>query len=131
MKITRVSYQKAFVIGPYLQERVGFEAEIDDAEDEAKALSKLKEIAEQWHIANNPQVHASENSLNPYGPEQSWAIPASIQVEKNEPAIGIKPEDILSCNDLKVLETYKFLVKKDKELERAYMEQYERLSKSI
>lgn len=53
MNITKVTYQKAFVIGPYLQEKVGFEAEIDDAEDEKKALSTLKQIVEEWHKENN------------------------------------------------------------------------------
>ena len=48
MRITKVTYQKAFVVGPYLQQRVGFEADVDDNEDIAECLSKLRHMAEDW-----------------------------------------------------------------------------------
>jgi hypothetical protein len=38
MKIKTVSYSKLFSLGMYMNERVGFEAEIDDTEDELAAL---------------------------------------------------------------------------------------------
>ena len=54
MKIERVSYQKAYVIGPYLQEKVGFEATLDPGEFPENALKVLQDIADQWHKENNP-----------------------------------------------------------------------------
>lgn len=79
MKITKVNYQKSFVIGPYLQERIGFEIEIDGTtESESAALTKAKEIAEVWHKANNPQL---EGVIIQDAPDQG-PPPTEIQVKK-------------------------------------------------
>jgi hypothetical protein len=56
MKITTVNYQKSFVIGPFLQEKIGIEIEIDDTETPESALYLAKQIAEDWHKATNPQL---------------------------------------------------------------------------
>lgn len=118
MNIIKVTYQKAFVIGPYLQEKVGFEAEIDNAEDEKKALTKLKEIAEQWHNENNP---------DPAQIAPTTELPVITKLSDRQ--IGITPEDILSSPDLVVLGTYQWIIKGKPELERAYMLRYDELSK--
>ena len=71
MKITKVTYQKAFIIGPYLQEKVGFEAEIThpfldaadgkfEIETPEMLLSRLKEMADKWHISQNPPLDGSD-----------------------------------------------------------------------
>lgn len=57
MKIEKVSYQKAYIIGPYLQEKVGFEASIDGDSPE-EVLSKLRKMADDWHKENNPHLDA-------------------------------------------------------------------------
>lgn len=58
MKITNVSYQKAFATGPFLQEKIGFEAEIEDGEESVTAaLTELKSLAEGWHNNNNPHLY--------------------------------------------------------------------------
>lgn len=56
MKITTVTYQKAFNIGPFLQEKVGIEIQIDDTETAESALDLAKMIVESWHKANNPHL---------------------------------------------------------------------------
>jgi len=56
MKIKSVNYQKMFPIGPYLNEKIGIEIELDDTETAESALDLAKMIAEDWHKENNPQL---------------------------------------------------------------------------
>lgn len=48
MKITKVTYQAAYVTGPFLQHKIGFEAEVGDREDEMAALEELKHMADAF-----------------------------------------------------------------------------------
>lgn len=64
MKIEKVSYQKAYIIGPYLQEKVGFEASYNPNEETAEdVLSKLRKMADEWHKENNPHLEFENSSL--------------------------------------------------------------------
>lgn len=114
MKIDRITFQKAFVTGPFLQEKLGMEILIDTANGETPeaAYTLAKQIVEQWHKDNNPVI-----------PESSQlAPPVEIQVSKEpeEIRIGVLVEDIKSCDSLKVLDTYKFLVKGNPQLQHAF-----------
>lgn len=61
MRVTKVTYQKAFIVGPYLQEKVGFEAEINEfSETPQEALWSLKSMAEDWHKDANPKLDGSD-----------------------------------------------------------------------
>lgn len=122
MKITTVSYQKAFVIGPYLQEKVGLEASLDPGDDEQGVLEWLKEKVEKFHADNNPEQ--VDNAFN--------ALTQAVITEKPIPAdqrIAVIIADIYSCKELKVLESYKLMVKGNPELETAYEEMKNKLSK--
>ena len=58
MKITKVSYQKAFITGPFLQEKIGFEAEIDEhIQSVHDALTQLKGMTEDFHKESNPHLY--------------------------------------------------------------------------
>jgi hypothetical protein len=58
MKIVKISYQKAFATGPFLQEKIGFEAEIEGGNQTAEGcLSLLKEMAERFHREANPLLY--------------------------------------------------------------------------
>jgi hypothetical protein len=123
MKITKVNYTKSYTIGPFLQEKVGFEAEIDGTcESPESALNELKRIADQWHIANNPQVHVDTSEVS---------LP-EIKVEKKpeEVRIGIFIEDILSCQDIPTIDSYRFLVKSDPALQAAYDKRREEIKQA-
>jgi hypothetical protein len=66
MKITTVSYQKAFITGPFLQEKIGFEAEIEGGNQTAEGcLSLLKEMAERFHREANPHLYQESKPLDP------------------------------------------------------------------
>jgi hypothetical protein len=58
MKIISVNYQRAYVTGPFLQEKLGMEIEIDTGIGETPegAYSLAKQIMDQWHKINNPQL---------------------------------------------------------------------------
>jgi hypothetical protein len=108
MKIEKVSYQKLFPIGNFLNERIGFEASVDEGDDIFETLGKLKRMADQFHAENNAAniVPDSENS--------------SHKENSEDREIGLKPEAIMSCKELRVLETYRFVIKGKPALEAAY-----------
>lgn len=97
MKITKVNYTKAFVIGAFLQEKIGVEIEIDDTETPEKALSEAKRIAETWHIANNPQVH----SMPPPAPYVSSELPV---INTAEEKLAIEIENATTMKELMVFQ---------------------------
>lgn len=103
MNITKVTYQKAFVVGPYLQEKIGIEIEIDSRCGEMPefALDQAKEIVEKWHKDNNPSIEASATI---YGPPPV--------IEKEEPSAGLTPELLFSCTDIVTLQSFYLLVNK-------------------
>ena len=73
MRIIKVTYQKSFVTGPFLQERIGFEAEIDESEDSVTAaLSDLRALAEGWHNNSNPHLHQEEKYPQPFPDPNRW-----------------------------------------------------------
>src|ERR1700743_1051617 len=94
MKIVKVSYNKTFATGPYLNDKVGIEIELDEWDSPDDCLDKAKSTVEQWHKEANPHVYQSiSNGPNiqtvPYSPS---SIPAPIiQVEKE----GLEHKDIL------------------------------------
>lgn len=112
MKVRTISYQRAFPIGPFLQEKIGFDADIDieieDGEAIKKAAALLKAAAEEVHKANNPQLY--EESVR------------QVPIEKimEDQLTGDLKEDMKSCKDIKTLESYRFLVKGNEELTELY-----------
>jgi hypothetical protein len=56
MKIEKVTYQKTYSIGPYLTDRVGFEAS-HDGNDAKEVLSTLEAIADAWHKEAHPHLY--------------------------------------------------------------------------
>lgn len=69
MKIEKVTYQKTFVTGPYMNEKIGFEVQLDDGDTDHSALDYCKDSAEMWHRKNNP--HLYQDSVNAISQWQS------------------------------------------------------------
>lgn len=82
MIIERVTYTKTFPIGPYLNEKIGIEIELQQIEPgiwetPQEALSKAKNIIEEWHKENNPHL---DHSIKPLSrPDESLPV---IDVER-------------------------------------------------
>lgn len=121
MNITKVTYQKAFVVGPYLQEKIGIEIEIDSRCGEMPefALDHAKEIVERWHKDNNPPLPDAAPSG---GDAHIVYGPRVIEKEPEDRSIGLTPELLMSCEDLVTLQSFYLLVDKSSrvELKEAY-----------
>lgn len=75
MTITKVKYEGLFPTGSYLNEKIGFEAEIGTvpspspiegmypvtSEDPLAAIEQLRKLAEQSHKAKYPHFYSQEN----------------------------------------------------------------------
>lgn len=111
MKVVKVSYQKVFPLQQYVNEKIGVEIEAGDGDNVDLAFAYAKNLVETWHKESNPAVQ----EMQPDG-----AIMPVIQVQKEEKAIGIYVEDIMSCKNLKVLESYAPLIKDNRKMRDAY-----------
>lgn len=63
MKIEKVTYQKTYSIGPYLTDRVGFEATLEKDETPDEALGWLKMQADDWHREANPHLYQDTKDI--------------------------------------------------------------------
>jgi len=75
------------------------------------ALDRSKALVEQWYKANSTGISGYPI---PPGP------PSVIQVHQQEIRIGVLVEDIMSCKELVVLDSYRLMVKGNDELLAAY-----------
>jgi hypothetical protein len=125
MKKGTVKISKEFVTSIGLKEWIGLELEYDmNTECPKEVLTNAKTIVEQWHKENNPLI--PDNIIHP---AQTSPI-GIIQTKEEDREIGITPESIMSSPDLKVLETYRWLIKGKPELERSYILRYDQLTNS-
>ena len=113
MHIDRTKYTAHYENGRVVAEWISVDHSLDESagEDPMAALNRSKEIVEKWYKSNHPEF--PDNSIPP-GP------PPVIQVKPEDRRIGIMADDIMSCQDLLTLDSYKLLVKGKLELEAAY-----------
>lgn len=133
MKIEKVSYQKTYSIGPYLTDRVGFEASID-MDDEYKALSILEGIADSWHKLAHPHLYKDECPIPITSAEQARQIASSgmrhpnvIVVEKEDKPLATLAS-IRSADTIEELSSFKLLASKEQQLMQAYMNRLKELT---
>lgn len=112
MNVSKISYSQSREsvnsIGLKRWDKVGVEAELHDGDIYEQCFTELKKEVDGFYNSINPP--SPYEHINVYSPE--------IQVEK---PIGVTIDDINSCGDKKVLETYKFLIKGKPDLEAAYL----------
>lgn len=118
--IKDVGYNRGYVIGPYLQERPGINADIvlEEGEDQEactlKALHYLKALTDKFHIEANPHIdHKAPTPGSPLPDIQSRKTP-------KEDTIAQLIADITSSGDVKVLESYKLMVRSNPLFQAAY-----------
>jgi hypothetical protein len=102
---------------------LGMEAEVvvSSDEDVINEFKKRNELLEKAYMALNPQINWNEENIGmglPLSSGKNGSQPTIVQVEKPS---GVTIEDINSCGDKVVLQSYKFLVKGKPELEAAYL----------
>jgi len=101
-----IKYSKKFAYAPYLNEDIGFEMTIAEHENPLDKMQELRQMAEQFHKANNPHLYQEEPIIKLAQPiEQTvkikddrigryLAIQAATTLEELE-AVKIQPEDKL------------------------------------
>jgi len=125
MQIISVNYNRTYAIGPFLNEKIGVEATIEEGDNPIEVLKSLKELADSFNKIANPHLEepkffdavGSKGFLNAVQP-----------IDEREMKIGKSmPEQIMSCDSMKVLESYKLLVKNNDEWKAAYDLRFEQL----
>lgn len=125
MKPVKIVYFKTFPINQ-CWEKLGLEAELADGEDPRKAFYEAKKIVENFYYestkADEKKNSAPDIPIIPNAP-----LYASPYGEENicKPTIE---QQIESCSEVKVLESYKFIVKGKADLEKCYLEKYNELT---
>jgi len=135
MKIDKVTYQKTYSIGPYLTDRVGFEATPSEPWMEEDGtlhldtadvmLTNLEKIADEWHRKAHPHLYQEPNVLLQ---EIRNEPPPIQQVENREKAKGDIKASMEDCITLEQLKEYKLLASTDKDLQSIYMNRLKELT---
>lgn len=116
MKVTKIIYSKKFPYAPYLNESIGFEADLLEGEDEKETIQYLRELAEQSFTTAHPNVVLQKQveEVDKRTPEEMKAADIA---------------DIMSSKTLQELDTFKILKTIDKDYFNAYNTKLKELSK--
>ncbi len=57
MKIEKVSISRTIPTGPYMNDKIGMEASLEDGETPEAALSELNKRVTEWHKAEHPRLY--------------------------------------------------------------------------
>jgi hypothetical protein len=125
MKITTVTYQKTYSIGPYLTDRIGLEASLDEGESVADILDNLRAKADEWHKAEHPHLY-QETKTEMLTHEVKGGNPGIIQVDNLPPADYATA--IQSAKTLEELKSFKLIAANDKTLYNAYNQRIKELT---
>jgi len=115
MRVDRICYEQLFPTGVYANQRYRAEAEFQAGDDFSECFKILKSAVEKTFIELNPSI--------------MWEVGEhKLEVRYSEPTNEDQKEDatqrmitaINSCTELKVLETFKLLVKNNPVFQEAY-----------
>jgi hypothetical protein len=108
MRIERINYQKVFPCGAYLTERIGFEASLEEGEDQRQAIEQMRQMAEDIHREKYPQYYV--NGLPKIDPPH--AEEPVIPADDVQPMASPEPEQQFSRSQqrlVKLIESSKDL----------------------
>lgn len=132
MKITKVKvgYSTSIPIAAYgIKDNAWAEVEVElkegDSFDFDSLFTSLKEDVDATVKEKYPHLYGLQISVNP---EAIQHIAEQSKPQPEERRIGDLAGDIRSCTDLRVLETYRFLIKNKPELQAVYDEVHGKLS---
>jgi len=111
MKGKLIGYSHTYMIGTTDFEKIWYEGELEEGDDIRQCLYKAKKIVSDFHFESNKSDEKKK--------------------EISKQPVEVKPttvEDIYSCKDLTVLSSYRLIVKSNPGLQKAYDEQYKKLS---
>lgn len=105
---------------------IGFEASVPPGEDPLVVLKQLQDLSESFHKSSFSHLYTESGSPVTFAEPEYH----SHYVKQKEVVAGNGlGADIDSCQEVKVLETYKLMVKGKPELEEIYNKKFAELSK--
>lgn len=113
MILDRLNYRRLFPTGNFGNEAIEISGTLEPNEDIMQAYTELYEMAKSLHYSKNKDFF-----------EQSGTQERFIEPTSNPRSLK---EDIESCKELTVLETYRLIVKNKPELQEAYDKTREKL----
>jgi hypothetical protein len=140
MNIEKVSYQKTFNLGNYSSERIGVDVNINAGEDAMEAIEVARKLVNENFEKNNPHLVTpdipiipkhlegyAKGNFNVSGNDERVDLLNSY-VKDKKAQLPLLVDQIKSVTDLKVLESYKFIVKGKPELQTIYDNKLNELS---
>lgn len=106
MKIVKITYQKAFVIGPYLQERIGLEAELgEDQSSHAEVQNALRILQLEAETFHSSFLKCPPTAINQQGDEYQRTPPPQppeppTEINLNDERISIAIENAKTLEEL-------------------------------
>lgn len=130
MRFTQVSYQRTFNlgVGTFESEKLGVEIEILEGESPKDALDAAKQLVEEQHKENNKSRYNAvivEENFTKLSEDFVGDLSTLKPIPPPKQTIS---EQIASCTDIKILESYKLIVKKNPELQKVYDETMDKLT---
>jgi hypothetical protein len=127
MKVDRTKYTAHYENGMIVAQWISVDMVLDGANGESAlaALDRSKELVDEWYKKQN--IH------NPFGPPpaydgNSFPGPRIIEKKPEDREIGITEADIMSCEDLATLDTYRLLVRGNDKFSIAYAKRKKELA---
>ena len=105
MKITEITYNRTFNLGNYNSERIGVKFDINDGESASEALELAKQLVEETHKNNYPNLVVE---------------PIVEVILSKEEITQSNIKAIMSANTIAELETYKLMKSQSKDCFHAY-----------
>lgn len=121
MKVTKIAFEQLFPTGPYANMRLGVEVTLDEKDNIYESFNVAKLLVEESFKKINPDFIPPIHDFN-------TGQPAIVQADR-EPSNTVEAliQDINSCNELIVLESYKILARTKPEIQEAYDKKYNEL----
>lgn len=129
----QANYHRSFE-DRFLMETIIIHKAVDMDEDDQQVLDKAREASELNHRRNNPHLFPPDIPIIPKSYDSSIMRSPNQPEEVYEKYTSSKAspqsmtDQINSCKDLKILESYKFIVKGKKYLEEIYQSKLKELT---
>lgn len=119
----KIILHKLFPYAPYLNEYIGFEMDVPGDADMIASVEVLRKLAEKSHRERYPNLYPNgdEEIIKTFGGITDENLNKALdQTRPLRDTHELIKEDILSCENLKSLESYKFIKNQTPELTEAY-----------
>lgn len=120
-------YQRAYRIGEYLQEKIGFEMDIPDDGDPIDEIETLKNLCDEAHKKLNPGLYDDRGVGNKFdemmgSPMDALKGISTIKKDPKQEAIQSHIKTIGECRTIQNLKIFEALVRNSgsEELQTAY-----------